>query len=106
MLKLIFYVPESHLEQTKQAVFAAGAGKYSNYEQCAWQVLGNGQFRPGQGSNPYLGELHQLTMVAEYRVETICTKAKIEQVIQALKQAHPYENPAYEAWELNYYSSI
>lgn len=53
MLKLIYYVPESHLESTKQAIFAVGAGGIGNYEDCAWQVKGMGQFKPVNGENPF-----------------------------------------------------
>jgi hypothetical protein len=53
MLKLIYYVPESHLESTKQAIFVVGAGGIGNYEDCAWQVKGMGQFKPVNGENPF-----------------------------------------------------
>ncbi|MEH6542063.1 MAG: hypothetical protein V7748_18580, partial [Halopseudomonas sp.] len=53
MYKLCFFVPASHVEQVKQAVFAAGAGRLGNYDSCSWQVLGQGQFRPLSGSEPY-----------------------------------------------------
>ena len=76
MLKLIYYVPQSHLEETKQAVFAAGAGGIGNYEHCAWQVLGTGQFKPVKGANPFIGELDVLEHVAEWRVETIVPEQK------------------------------
>ncbi len=70
--KLIYYVPQSHLEETKQAVFAAGAGGIGNYEQCAWQVLGTGQFKPVKGANPFIGELDALERVAEWRSGNHC----------------------------------
>lgn len=104
--KFIFYVPESHLEQVKNAVFAAGAGKYGNYAKCSWQTLGGGQFEALAGSEPFIGEKGELTRVDEYRVETICKEENIELVIEALKNAHPYEWPVYDAWVLKYYSSI
>ena len=46
MYKLCFFVPESHVEQVKAALFAQGAGKIGEYDCCAWQVLGTGQFKP------------------------------------------------------------
>ena len=55
MYKLCFYVPESHLEEVKEAVFAAGAGKMGDYDACAWQTAGQGQFRPGEGADPHIG---------------------------------------------------
>ncbi len=96
MLKLIYYVPESHLEATKLAVFKAGAGGIGNYEHCAWQVLGTGQFKPVKGANPFIGELDTLEQIPEWRVETIVPEDKASHVAKALKASHPYEEPAIE----------
>ena len=96
MLKLIYYVPESHLEATKNAIFTAGAGGIGNYEHCAWQVLGTGQFKPVQGAQPFIGELDTLEQVAEWRVETSVTEQYAKAVAKALKASHPYEEPAFE----------
>ena len=100
MLKLIYYVPESHLEETKLAIFAAGAGGIGNYEHCAWQVLGTGQFKPVKGANPFIGELDALEHVAEWRVETIVPEQNAQAVAKALKASHPYEEPAFEFMQL------
>ncbi|GMQ55399.1 YqfO family protein [Halopseudomonas aestusnigri] len=100
MYKLCFFVPASHVEQVKQAVFAAGAGRLGNYDSCSWQVLGQGQFRPLSGSEPYLGQTGVVEQVSEYRVETLCAGDCIEAVIEALRQAHPYEEPAFDVWRL------
>lgn len=100
MIKLSFYVPETHLEEVKQAVFAAGAGTMGDYDQCAWQVLGQGQFRPLEDSDPYIGRRGVLQYVPEYRVELVCDPARIHAAVSALKAAHPYEEPAYEACSL------
>lgn len=96
MLKLIYYVPESHLEPTKRAIFEAGAGGIGNYEHCAWQVLGTGQFKPIEGANPFIGEVNTLEQIPEWRVETIVPEAKASTVAKALKASHPYEEPAFE----------
>lgn len=96
MYKLVFFVPESHLEQVKAAVFAAGAGHIGNYEQCCWQVCGQGQFRPLSKANPYIGRANELETLAEYRVEMVCVDEKIKPVIAALRSAHPYEHPAFD----------
>jgi len=100
MFKLSFYVPATHLDSVKQAVFSAGAGHLGNYDQCCWQTLGEGQFRPLPGSHPFVGEIHQLETVPEYKVEMICWEEVIRPVIAALRLAHPYESPAYEVWVL------
>jgi hypothetical protein len=96
MLKLNFYVPETHVEEVKSALFEAGAGTFDKYEQACWQTMGQGQFKPIEGSDPHIGQQDQLERVDEYRVEIICSEECIEQVIKALKVNHPYEEPAYE----------
>jgi len=96
MLKLIYYVPEAYLEQTKLAIFEAGAGGIGNYEHCAWQVLGTGQFKPIKTAKAFIGKLNQLEQIPEWRVETIVPEEQAPQVVKALKESHPYEEPAYE----------
>lgn len=100
MYKLCYFVPESHLEQTKLALFGAGAGKIGDYADCAWQVEGQGQFRPLAGSDPFIGDQGELETVREFKVELVCNDDLIRGAIQALKQAHPYEEPAYEVYRL------
>lgn len=95
MLQLIVYVPIEQLEPVKIALFAAGAGRLGHYEHCAWQVLGSGQFKPLSGSKPYFGREGEISTIEEYRVEMIVPEACIDDVIAALKHAHPYETPAY-----------
>lgn len=100
MYKMVFFVPPSHLDAVKQAVFAAGAGKIGDYRHCCWQVLGQGQFRPLPGSDPFLGDIGELEVVEEYRVELVCEDILINDAVRALKGAHPYEEPAYDIWPL------
>ncbi len=100
MYKLVFFVPDSHLEQVKTAVFAAGAGRIGNYDQCCWQVSGQGQFRPLTGANPFIGQQNRLEAVAEHRVEMVCADENISAAVSALRAAHPYEEPAFDVWRL------
>ena len=95
MYILVCYIPETHLEQVKQALFSAGAGKMGKYEQCCWQTLGEGQFKPIEGSNPFLGSVEELAQVAEWRLELVVNEEDAASVVEALKYAHPYEVPAY-----------
>ncbi len=95
MYQLVIYIPASHCETVKQAMFDAGAGRYDGYDQCAWQVAGQGQFRPLEGSQPFIGNQNELETVEEYRVEMICKKVCLKQVVRAMLAAHPYEQPAY-----------
>lgn len=96
MYKLCFYVPASHLEAVKSAVFATGAGRIGNYDSCCWQVLGRGQFRPLAGSTPFLGSEGALETGDEYRVELVCAEATVRAALAALLDAHPYEEPAWD----------
>lgn len=100
MHKLCFYVPESHLESVKLAVFAAGAGRIGDYDSCCWQTKGQGQFRPLAGANPYIGTTGEVERVEEYKVEMVVEDALIQSVLAALVKAHPYEEPAYDLWPL------
>ena len=98
--KLGFVVPDSHVDVVKSAVFAAGGGRIGDYDHCAWQVLGTGQFRPLDGSQPFIGQAGQVEQVEEWKVELVVADELIRSVVAALKQSHPYETPAYEVWRL------
>ncbi len=97
-IKLEVYVPDTHAEDLKTALFAAGAGKIGNYDCCCWQNSGTGQFRPLEGSNAFSGEQGKLEKVAEEKIELLCSEDKITEIIAALKKAHPYETPAFQYW--------
>ncbi|MGM0634419.1 MAG: NGG1p interacting factor NIF3 [Pseudomonadota bacterium] len=100
MYKLCFFVPENHAEPVKQAVFDAGGGRIGDYDSCAWQTRGDGQFRALDGADPYIGRVGEIERVSELKVELVCTDASIHRVIAALKKAHPYEEPAYDVFRL------
>ena len=100
MYKLAFFVPASHVDVVKAAVFAAGGGRIGDYDHCAWQTLGQGQFRPLDGSQPYLGQTGQVEVVDEWKVELVVADELINAVVAALKNSHPYETPAYDVWKL------
>ena len=98
--QISFYVPDTHCEKVKQSMFDKGAGKMGNYDSCAWQTLGQGQFKPLKGSTPFLGSKNKIDTVKEIKVEMICSAEHLETVIQALKSSHPYEVPAYSVIQL------
>uniref|UniRef100_A0A7C1WQM5 NGG1p interacting factor NIF3 n=1 Tax=Pseudomonas graminis TaxID=158627 RepID=A0A7C1WQM5_9PSED len=100
MYKLAFFVPPSHVEQVKNALFAAGAGRIGAYDCCSWQVLGHGQFRPLDGSQPFIGQAGKVEQVQEWKVELVVSDELIRQAVAALKDSHPYEVPAYDVWKL------
>ena len=100
-LKLVVFVPLTHLEKVRSAVFSAGAGKIGNhYDQCSFYSVGTGTFRPRKGSKPHLGKIGNLARVKEARLETIIPKKSIIKVLKALKKAHPYEIPAYDLYPI------
>lgn len=101
MFKISVFVPESHLEVVKSALFAAGAGRIGHYDSCCWQTRGMGQFRPLAGSSPWLGEQGIIEHVAEYKIELVCADQYVDGAISALRQAHPYETPAFEVSALD-----
>lgn len=101
MIKIEVYVPESHLDEVKTALLEAGAGRVGNYDYCAWQTAGDGQFRPRKGSDPFIGKQGEIEELKEIKIETVCEEKKIEDVLSALLKAHPYETPAHYYWRIN-----
>ena len=100
MYRITFYVPETHLDQVKNALFAAGAGRVGNYSHCAWQTKGVGQYCPLEGSRPFKGKHQEIMYTAEYKVEMVCKDALLTNLLKILVEVHPYEKPAYEAYKI------
>ncbi|KTC64951.1 structural toxin protein (hemagglutinin/hemolysin) RtxA (plasmid) [Legionella adelaidensis] len=96
MFLLYFYVPATHLEIVKNAIFAVGAGTIGNYTHCSWEIKGEGQFMPKEGSNAFIGTVNTIEKVMEYKVEMVCSEEVVRKAIHALKESHPYETPAYQ----------
>lgn len=101
MYSLVFYVPDTHLEVVKKAVFLAGAGAIGDYDQCCWQVKGQGQFCPNDSAVPFIGAGGVLEKMDEYRVEMVLKDDLKEKVAAALLAAHPYEEVAYHFIQLS-----
>ena len=99
-VKLVWFVPPSHLESTRDAVFAAGAGWIGDYSRCSWATLGEGSFFGGEGTAPTVGESGRNERVTEFRVETVVPQDKLGGVVAALRRAHPYEEPAFDVYAL------
>ena len=100
MYKICVYVPEKHVENVKQALFDAGAGRIGNYDSCCWQTEGTGQFRPLEGSNPAIGSFNKIEQVGEIKIELVCEDDLVKEAVQAMRKSHPYEEPAYDVWKL------
>ena len=100
MYKICVYVPENSVENVKQALFDAGAGRIGNYDSCCWQSSGIGQFRPLAGSNPAIGSVDEVERVSEVKIELVCEDDLVGVAVQAMRDVHPYEEPAFDVWEL------
>src|SRR3954464_2345184 len=93
--KLVVFVPPESLEAVRDAIFAAGAGRIGAYERCSWHSEGVGTFRPLPGANPAVGEVGEEERVAEVRLETVFPAERHAEVVEAVRAAHPYEEPAF-----------
>jgi dinuclear metal center YbgI/SA1388 family protein len=98
--KLVTFVPEEHVERVSSALFAAGAGRIGNYSSCSFRSPGTGTFFGEEGTDPVVGQAGKLEQAAELRVETVVPIARIAQVVAALEQSHPYEEPAFDLVQL------
>ena len=106
LCKLVFYVPESHLEPVRSAMTAAGAGWIGNYSDCTFSVQGTGTFKATQGCSPFIGEVGILEQTPEFRLETIVTEKLVNKAVKAAIDAHPYEEVAYDIYPLANQSNL
>lgn len=105
-VKLVIYVPQTHADSVRKALGDAGAGKRGEYAHCSFSVIGTGRFLPLENANPAIGKRGELEAVREERIETICEKEKVKDIIQAVNKVHPYEEMAYDVYPLlNEFSS-
>jgi hypothetical protein len=98
--KLVVFVPREALDSIREALFAAGAGRIGDYEHCSWYTEGTGTFLGGLGTSPNVGQAGREERVAELRLETVFPAERPEEVLAALRRAHPYEEPAFDVYEL------
>ncbi|MBA4493179.1 Nif3-like dinuclear metal center hexameric protein [Paenactinomyces guangxiensis] len=98
--KLVVFVPEDHHDKLLQALGEAGAGWIGNYSHCTFNTPGVGTFLPTEGTNPFIGKQGQLEKVKEIRLETVVPERIERQVIDAMLNAHPYEEVAYDVYPL------
>jgi hypothetical protein len=98
--KLVVFVPPDSLDPVRDALFEAGAGRIGGYERCSWYAEGTGTFLGGEGTDPAVGEPGREERVPELRLETVFPAELLEQVIAALRRSHPYEEPAFDVYEL------
>jgi hypothetical protein len=98
--KLVVFVPREALDPVRDALFAAGAGRIGEYSRCSWYAQGTGTFLGGAGTDPSVGEAGREERVAELRLETVYPLERETDVVRALREAHPYEEPAFDLYDL------
>ena len=99
-VKIVTFVPQDAADAVREAMGKAGAGALGDYRFCSWSVAGYGRFTPEQGAKPTIGEVGKAEVVAEDRIEVIVERSKAKPVIKALRDAHPYEEVAFDIIEL------
>jgi hypothetical protein len=98
--KLVVFVPPESLEAVRDALFGAGAGRIGDYKRCSWYTQGTGTFLGGSSTDPAVGEKGREEHVPELRLETVFPEERQADVVEALRQAHPYEEPAFDVYPL------
>jgi len=99
--KLVVFVPQKSMAKVSKAVFAAGAGSIGNYSHCGFAAEGTGTFLPQEGAKPAIGQRGRLEKIEEMRFETIVPASRLNDVVTAMKKAHPYETPAFDVFKLH-----
>lgn len=99
-IKIVVFVPESHANIVREAMGKAGAGKIGNYAYCSFSSKGIGRYRPEQGAHPAIGEVGKFESVEEERIEVVCGRDKVVDVVEAIKKVHPYEEVAIDLYPL------
>lgn len=99
-VKIVVFVPVPHADAVREAMAEAGAGKIGNYTNCSFSSKGTGRFKPEAGANPAIGEIGKMTEVDEERVEMVCSREVLTNVISAIKKVHPYEEVAVDIYQL------
>lgn len=98
--KIVVYTPDTHADPLREAMASAGARKIGNYTQCSFTTKGYGRFLPEEGADPAIGEVGTLETVSEARIEVTCEEVNLREVLCAIREAHPYEEPATDVYLL------
>ncbi|MCJ7656426.1 MAG: Nif3-like dinuclear metal center hexameric protein, partial [Candidatus Atribacteria bacterium] len=100
VFKFAVYVPAQYADKVSQSIFKAGAGKIGKYTETSFYISGQGTFKPMKGTNPFIGKIGEKATVQEIKIETVVAERDLESVVQAMKDNHPYEEPAFDIYEL------
>ena len=103
-VKIVVFVPETHTDIVREAMGKAGVGKIGNYSYCTFTSKGIGRFRPDTGANPYIGEIGKFEEVVEERIETVCSRENLQNVIKVIKEVHPYDEVALDIFSIENYN--
>jgi hypothetical protein len=99
-VKIVVFVPETHADAVREAMGRAGAGRIGRYLHCSFSSRGVGRFLPGEGTNPAIGEVGRIEAVEEERIEMVCERSLLAEVVEAIKRVHPYEEVALDVYPL------
>lgn len=99
-VKVVVFVPDKDLAAVSDAMFAAGAGKIGAYQECSFRLAGTGTFFGTETTNPTVGQKGQREEVNEWRLEVVAPERSLSAVVAALRQAHSYEEPAFDLYPL------
>jgi hypothetical protein len=100
LVKLVTFVPEENADQVRKALGEAGAGKIGEYSFCSYSIKGVGRFKPSDSANPHIGEAGKLEEVNEERIEVACDKEQAAEIIQVIKDVHPYEEVVIDVYPM------
>ena len=99
-VKLVVFVPISHVDAVRQAMGEAGAGKIGNYDFCSFSSRGIGRFRGNENSNPTIGKAGEFESVEEERIEVVVPREILKDVVEKMKAVHPYEEVAFDIYPI------
>ena len=98
--KLVTFCPQKNAKEIRNALFLAGAGKIGKYGECSFNSVGTGTFKAGEGSHPFVGKIGERHEENESRIEVIFPVYLQHQIVQSMQEAHPYEEVAYDIYEV------
>ena len=92
-IMVVVGVPTAYADAVMDAIASAGGGVLGNYTHCGYRLEGTGQFKPDEAASPAVGEKNEVNYVPETRIETFCATNRARAIVQAIRAAHPYEEP-------------
>lgn len=99
-VKIVVFVPESHTDVVRKAMGDAGAGRIGNYDHCSFTIKGIGSWRPLEGAHPASGEVGKISTDVEDRIEAICPKDRLDEVLAAIRKVHPYDKVGFDLYPM------